>query len=307
MEKIGNGIAGILWFIYRVIFTMIPTTLFFLICYFTINFVYSTKYLNGKSFTNQTFCKLHDIFNQTSFEFKVFAFILIIVCANVFLEALVMNIAYNVLGFHRLGYKLLKNHRDAIIDNNLKNLPSPYTVFHLMEAKSLIKHQKISEQIHYLLAREFLFNNSWMLLLIANVFIVPFWFSYPEEWRILLAIIFQLIVSSLIPAAIMLVIKKLRISDEVQYFSGAGKDNSNNKPESYKTTILLALLAAAIFLISGIIKYDLFQFAGIDLLALFFCYFLIDGAFIEYMRVEKLVHAYMLLTYKRGALLDTNT
>lgn len=221
-----TGIARMLWFFYRVIYTLLPATMFVIcmyafihynfiwnkmevkesiqsvkinnvnsvddkdlslsgqFCYVRINTDQSTDVhnigekdidVNVKIKDNKflTFIKyLYTFFLNLSTSMQVFFTVLLIILIDVVVEAMVLRVTYRALNFQRVCDDMYKELRMQVIPYKARFSRS-FSVFNLMEVRSLVTDGKVADRIEYLLAREFLFNNTWMLILISATFFLP--------------------------------------------------------------------------------------------------------------------------------------
>jgi hypothetical protein len=194
--EVTNSISKLLWFFYRVIFNAIPAIFFIFFTLFSLYLVIPF----GK------YKAVIDFFNLWGTGGQIFFFIAAVVFIQYILEAIVIKLTYRTLGFKYLSdnefYELRKKYLNP---NGIKsNARVPFSIYNLMEVKSLINNDKVFEHIYYSLSREFLFNNTWIVILLCALFYFPSLFLHYFRVNITEQIIYYQIVEVILISGIVL-------------------------------------------------------------------------------------------------------
>ncbi|MBK7360505.1 MAG: hypothetical protein IPI96_14965 [Saprospiraceae bacterium] len=188
VEESISGIEKLIGFIYRILFTLIPSGAFLCISFLFLKF----NFPNTIDSINELFSGIHSFWQVLLPLCLIFSFSLL-------LESMDLLLFYYVMDFgnlssirifklkERANLKKLKN-KDL---NALYNLPEndssikriiEHSHYTLGLVKSLMNHPRVFSHIYYQLGREFVFNNlTVVFLLIANFFapyVVASYFSH---------------------------------------------------------------------------------------------------------------------------------
>ena len=328
MEGVFTSLSRLLWFFYRVFFTLIPSTIFVITAYVFIhyNFIDEQTALKSQSSIKTYLVYLFEHFQRLSPIWRVVMTLCVIVSVNVLIEGIVMKVAYNTLEFRYKTDKMFYPFWLNTVPDGWQNKPFPFAIYNLVGTKSLIKNNKVYEHIEYLLAREFLFNNSWILLLLGNALFMPHTlvnsiYSKSEidpVFYILIEIGLSIIIAAVCNKMIYntrykeltfmyvhwldslpneLKSKCINVIGEDGY-SGIIKKTKNRKKLTTLILILFILFSVSIIYWSemGNNMNDMVRFysmfLSINMVIFIFTYFLLSAAFREYVNIEKTAYAY---------------
>ena len=322
-NDIFKGISGILWFFYRVLFTMIPTAAFLILLYELFTYYYSSGRL---AFNDSVIKTVFEAFDRRSSGNQVIIILILIGFLNIILEAVVIKLAYRLLGFSKFCADMFSVLLYDNFSSKLRRMKSPIPMFNLIYTHSLIKDSKVFEHIQYVLAREFLFNNTWILLLSIMTFIAPacIHLQYPQiniPLNILIPVQF-LVACAWAKGAMWMVkftkknLQNMMLSESDAYNLQVALEDVKeedieavtvkkthelnvNKENSRKVVIILTVtFTVSLFLIFSGSHHPFLLLTGIDLCMFVLCFFLISSAFREYMSIEGIVHFYYVLQKK---------
>lgn len=311
--EIANPIAAIWWFFYRVIYTMVPAMLFTLGSY-----QFMAANFSGNRFAHDRFIE----FEACSTTTQIIIFSMVAILINILVESLVTRLVYFSLGFTALSEKLLKIMGTQRYEGYIPT-------YNRMQVRSLMHSNKVFMHAEYLLAREFLFNNSWIILVICLIFYFPLTLAkmadsnfFAVPWLYAIVTTFQFVVVYYSVIWMMKWIDNLHVKSHTynQKELEKSKDstidtateftdynNYKKKMEKYFFCIAIGALVL-LMLVPSLIKTYLensdavamlkfiSMLFGMDLLVLLLCYFLLYTAFREFFNVEKTMHGYRLET-----------
>jgi len=173
MKEAFDTISSIWWFFYRVFYTLMPATAFTL----------ALSVYAGNGYLGPTIAHIIKNLQDHSNSMQIALAIIIIVILNIIVESFVVRTVYYSMGFVDLSTELL---RIKGTQRNILNIP----VFNRMEVRSLMFHPKVFMHAEYLLAREFLFNNLWIFLILYSIILLPLpFFQNFENMRLLIGLI----------------------------------------------------------------------------------------------------------------------
>lgn len=306
MNGVFTGISRMLWFFYRVIYTLLPATMFVIALYTFVhfNFIYGNvqekvvasytcynmsviddeigdfayhtpvriiKVDDNKKCINENCHRekrhyavynrtktttlpvakkgdgpivkfifyLYSSFYRLSTTWKVLFTVLLIIFVDVVVEAMVLRVTYRALNFQKVCDDMYRSLRKELIPYRTRFKKS-FTVFNLMEVRSLVTDGKVADRVEYLLAREFLFNNTWMLLLISNAIFVPYTlyniYGLKGKYGTSLPIFFMLlsfVLAVLITSRSWCFIKRTKRGEVYDHFSGDVKVPVGSYPTQF--------------------------------------------------------------------------
>lgn len=310
-NDIFKGISGILWFFYRVFFTMVPTFSFLILTYMVL------KCSNMDISVLPYICNLVVDLTTDPTGNQLMGFIIVVAFLNIILEAIVIRIAYRVLGFESFCATLFSRFLIDRLADKLKKLRSPVSFFSLINSYSLLKSEKVFEYIQYQLAREFLFNNTWVLLLTALTFLSPLYaaerFGIEENYMAYIIPV-QFLISCFIAWSSFSLVKATKeslqnslLNENTEFINDALKGtpadmvketanlHSRKKISVRINRLILVFIAVGIGLLLKTPANPWLFGIGLNIIAFTVCYFLISAAFREFVNVEAIVHYYYLI------------
>jgi len=179
MTEITEYFDRLLWFIYRVIFTVIPSVVF--LCILMGFLIYTDVYEFREI---EYFIKSFGFFHW-SIVFSI-AF-----CVNLIFESFTNIIVYRILNFYKISIeicnedkvllKLLKKYNPEVLENitsENKKIELGPAIFNFGLLKSNSKSIWFNNYVWFLISREFLFCNTSFVILFSSILFIPYSIYY---------------------------------------------------------------------------------------------------------------------------------
>jgi hypothetical protein len=176
-----------------------------------------------------------------------------------------------------------------------------------MEVRSLIKNDRVFEHIYYCLGREFLFNNTWIVIILCVLLYFPaIFFRYTHivateiQWESLKW--YQLSEAIILVPLIILIASKWSrkhfTEDRYYHFKTFEEPKEINwKEKIWQITLVNIPFFSGLILLT-VFRNEQIAFIACNLIFLSLIYFLINAALREYFTVDKIVYSYFLHEYK---------
>lgn len=246
MKEITESIERLLWFLYRVLFTLLPSTfLFFVLVIFL------------KFYSQDAFSKLESVFRNFGIQDWIFTFA-IIFCINLILESLT-HFFFRLLNFDKISQDRYSNDKslEQLLTLNNKtiydclklnqgriHLDSAFFNYGLIQGTG--KSSWFNNYAWFLISREFLFSNLSISILICNIAFIPIflvdYFNISMNW---------LIVFYMFQFASTFLVTKYTSKLLITNYPPFDNDSTENKSDNVKRNFLLILIPIIIFIISA--------------------------------------------------------
>jgi len=175
MKEVTEYFERLLWFIYRVLFTLLPSVFLLFIATIFINF----------SLPYETISALEKTFSSFGFE-KWIVIFAVVFCINLIIESFT-HLVFKILNFTELSQvqynkdkaliNLLTTYNPKILELlnlNHQKITLGAAVFNFGLAQSSQKSIWFNNYVWFLISREFLFSNLSISILLASISFLPF-------------------------------------------------------------------------------------------------------------------------------------
>ena len=179
MKEIVEPFERLLWFVYRVLFTLIPSVVFLTICAVFIS-LYQTDFSKSDFYR-----ALSKLVHSLSLEKWIIIFAAIF-CINLVLESLTNFLVYRILNFKKLSNDTFA--KDTSLGKLLAELNPKFLAYLKAEGNRINLNESLfnfglltgnqksiwfNNYIWFLIAREFLFSNTALVLILSALALFP--------------------------------------------------------------------------------------------------------------------------------------